>query len=403
MKKPPHVTRRKFLMGAGASVGALVGSAWWPRAARAAGDDPVLLVVQLRGGADGLNLLAPVGDPAYAALRPTIGLQESGVIALDGFFGLHPALGSLLPLHQAGELCWLHATGSHRVTRSHVDAQSDMERAAPGDPAIRDGWLNRYLDVLGGAESWRGITLGSAEVLALKGAAPSLAFTSIDDFVLDDASGRRAALSSMYDRASDSPLRSASRAAFDALTVVAGAERADPGLYPPGAFGEALADAAALVRSDLGVRVIAIDLGGWDHHAGEDEALAPVAGQLGSGIASLRADLGEDWSRTCVVVTSEFGRTAAENGSRGTDHGHGGLMFCAGGRVAGGRVLLADDAWPGLAPHQLHLGRDLAVTTDFRDVFAELLHRHMGVPLGSLAPVLPGHAVSLARLPGIFG
>jgi uncharacterized protein (DUF1501 family) len=403
MKKPLHVSRRRFLKGVGASVGALACSQVWPRIARAAGDDPVLVVVYLRGGADGLNLLAPVGDPAYAALRPNIGLPASGVIDLDGFFGLHPALGSLWPLHQAGEICWLHAVGSRHPTRSHLDAQDDMEHAAPGDPAIRDGWLNRYLHVLGGRESWRGITLGSAEVLALKGTSATLAFTSIDDFVLSDANGRQAAISSMYDRAAASPLQSASRAAFDALAIVAGADHANPGLYPPGAFGEALADAAALVRSDLGVRVIAIDLGGWDHHAGEDEALAPVAGQLGSGIASFRADLGSDWARTCVVVMTEFGRTAAENGSRGTDHGHGGSMFCAGGAVAGGRVLLAGDSWPGLAPHQLHEGRDLAVTTDFRDVFAELLHRHMGAPFGSLAPVFPGHALSLASLPGIFG
>jgi len=403
MKNALPITRRRFLKGATASVGALACTQLWPRVARAAGNDPVLVVVYLRGGADGLNLLVPAGDPAYAALRPNIGLSGAGVIDLDGFFGLHPALGSLLPLHQAGEVCWLHAVGSPHPTRSHFDAQDDMERAAPGDPQVTDGWLNRYLHVLGGAESWRGITLGSAEVLAMKGSSASLAFTSIDDFVLDDPSGRNAAIASMHRQAGTPVLQAASRAAFDALGVVAGADPANPSLYAPGPLGRSFADAAALVRSDLGVRVIAIDLGGWDHHADEDAALSPVAGQLGSGLASFRDDLGSDWSRTCVVVMTEFGRTAAENGSRGTDHGHGSMMLCAGGAVAGGRVLLADDAWPGLGPQQLHEGRDLAVTTDFRDVFAELLHRHMGAPLATLGSVFPGHTPTTAAMPGIFG
>jgi len=397
------ISRRGFLKGVAATAGAVAFAPLWPRPARAAGDDPVLVVVYLRGGADGLNLVVPAGDPAYATLRPNIGVPQEQLVALDGLFGLHPALGSLLPLWDDGELCFVHAAGSPHPTRSHFDAQDYMERAAPGDPFVEDGWLNRYLHVLGGAESWRGITLGSAEALALHGASPTLSFTSIGDFVLDEAAGRADAIASMYAGTASGPLRAASEAAFDALDVIGGVRPSDDVLYAPGPFGEALRDAAALVRADIGVRVIAVDLGGWDHHADEDEALAPVAGGLASGLASFRDDLGADWARTCVLVVTEFGRTAAENGSRGTDHGHGTLLACTGGGVAGGRVVLADDAWPGLAPDRLHEGRDLAVTTDFRDAFVEVLHRHMGVPLGSLGPVVPGHPVAAGRLPGLFG
>lgn len=403
MDERSRITRRAFLKGASATAGALAFASAWPRAARAAADDPVLVVVYLRGGADGLNLVVPAGDDAYFALRPRIHVPAAELIDLDGFFALHPALGSLLPLYDAGELCWLHAVGSPHETRSHFDAQDFMERAAPGDPFVRDGWLNRYLHVLGGAESWRGITIGSAETLSLAGPSPTLAFASIEEFVLDGAGGRAEAIAALYDRSSSEPLREAAGAAFDAIGVVAGIDRQSDAIYAPGAFGRALADAAALVRADVGVRVIAVDLGGWDHHADEDGALAPIAGQLASGLATLRDDLGPHWARTCVLVMTEFGRTAAENGSRGTDHGHGSFMACAGGAVAGGRVLLAGEAWPGLAPERLHEGRDLAVTTDFRDVFAEVLYRHMGAPLGSLGPVLPGHAIESARLPGIFG
>lgn len=401
---PMHtpLSRRQFLKGAAGTAGAVAFSVGWPRPAMAAGTDPVLVVVYLRGGADGLNLLVPGGDTAYASLRPNIAVPTSQLLDLDGFFGLNPALGSLMPLYQDGELCLLHAVGSPHPTRSHFDAQDFMERAAPGDPFVRDGWLNRYLHVLGGPESWRGISLGTAEVLALVGESPSLSFAGIDEFVLSDSGGRSEVIASMYAQAASATLRNAAGAAFDALDVVAGVDVTSNVLYPDGPFGAALADAAALIKADVGVRVIAIDLGGWDHHADENESLAPVAGQLASGLASLRADLGSDWSRTCVLAMTEFGRTAAENGTRGTDHGHGSLMACAGGSVSGGRVLLQGNAWPGLGSSQLHEGRDLVVTTDFRDVFAEVLFRHMGATLGSLAPVLPGHAVSLAALPGVF-
>ncbi len=150
------------------------------------------------------------------------------------------------------------------------------------------------------------------------------------------------------------------------------------------------------------MRIANLDVGGWDHHTGEDVDLPPLGAQLAAALATFRSDLGPDWGRTCVLVMTEFGRTAAENGNRGTDHGHGSVMACLGGGVAGGQVVLKDGIWPGLAVHQLFEKRDLAVTTDFRDVFAEVLHRHMGAGLAELGPVLPGHAISTASMVGVL-
>jgi uncharacterized protein (DUF1501 family) len=400
------ITRRQMLRagarGAAVTLGAMALPVGWSRPAHALPTDPLLAVIFLRGGADGLNLIVPADDPSYYSLRPNISVQAGDEIPLDGFFGMNASLGSLLPLYDDGELAIIHAAGSPDPTRSHFDAQDFMERGAPGNHQISEGWLNRTLGHLGTGQSWAGISLGPAEVLAMKGVAASLSFTSINDFVLDDPSERRGALTAMYAGTENGELRSAGASAFDALDVIGGIDTTSAVSYANGPFGAALADAAALLRADAGVRMVALDVGGWDHHEGEPEALAPVGGQLASGLATFRDDLGADWSRTCVLVMTEFGRTAAENGSRGTDHGHGSVMFAAGGAVAGGRVVLANDAWPGLAPGQLHEGRDLAVTTDYRDVFAEVLHRHMGVPLGAIGGILPGHSASLATLPGIF-
>jgi uncharacterized protein (DUF1501 family) len=394
--------RRHFLIGASATLGAFLGPAAWPRAAHAAGSEPVLVALYLRGGADGLNLVVPADDDAYYGLRPGIQVAPGDEIALDGFFGLHPALADLLPLFDAGDLAVLHAVGSPDDSRSHFDAQDFMERAAPGDFSVVDGWLNRYLAESSASDSWQGIAIGANGSLALRGAAPSLSFTSIEEFVLEDSTGRGLALASMYGQTSSEPLRAGGSAAFSALDVIGSVDATPRAVVPPGPLGSALADAAALVRADVGVRVVTVDFGGWDHHEGQAAALPPLATQLAGGLARLREDLGDDWARTCVLVMTEFGRTAAENGSAGTDHGRASAMLVAGGGVAGGRVLLRDDAWPGLSPSQLEDGRDLRVTTDFRDVFAEILHRHMGASFAQLAPVLPRHDVEAGRMPGLF-
>ncbi|MGH0031240.1 MAG: DUF1501 domain-containing protein [Myxococcota bacterium] len=393
--------RRRFLQS-GAALAAAVCVPGWPRLARGAGSDPVLVAVYLRGGADGLNLVVPADDPQYYALRPDIQVAPGDEIALDGFFGLNPQLGDLLPLYQDGELAFVHACGSTDGSRSHFDAQDFMERAAPGDPAVTDGWLNRTLAVQGVSDSWGGISFGAGTALALQGDNPSLAMTSITDFALIGSPLQRATLESLFTGADPQDLERAAGEGFAALDVIGAVAPGDAGLYPPGPYGAALADAAALVRADVGVKLVTVDLGGWDHHEGEVDELAGVGPSLAAGLAALRSDLGADWQRTTVLVMTEFGRTAAQNGSFGTDHGHGTVMLAAGGGVAGGQVI-TNGGWPGLGAGQLFEGRDLAVTTDFRDVFAEVLHRHLGVAVGAMAPILPGHDVQTGNFPGLFG
>lgn len=396
------VNRRQFLKGAGAAVTAFLLPPGLARVARADGSDPVLVVIYLRGAADGLNVVVPHGDADYYTLRPNIQVAPGNEIDLDGFFGLNPAFGALHTPYLDGDLCLIHAAGSPNGTRSHFDAQDFMERAAPDDPLVGDGWLNRCLASLGASDSWAGISLGPAKALALVGAAPSLAFSSIEDFALLGPEGRRAALEAMYQSASPVELEDASQQAFSAIDVIATVETGTEVVYPPGPYGAALADAAALIKANIGVRVVAIDIGGWDHHEGENNQMPGVGGSLAAGLAAFRSDLGGDLSRTCTLTMTEFGRTAAENGTGGTDHGHGSFMAAMGGGVVGGRVLLRDASWPGLGPGDLFEGRDLEVTTDFRDVFAEVLNQHMGLSLGSLAPVLPNHVVDAGNFPGLF-
>lgn len=394
------ISRRDFLKGSGAALTAFLVPTVLPRFARAAGTEPVLVVVYQRGAADGLNIVVPAGDPAYYTLRPTIQVAAGAELALDGFFGLNPAFGALLPLYQAQELAVVHAVGSPHGTRSHFDAQDFMERAAPGNPLIGDGWLNRYLAAIGSTQAWEGVSISHAKVLAMAGAAPSLAFPSIEEFELLGPEGRRTVLEGLYASATPAELAGAGDEAFEALDVIGTVPTATSVAYPPGELSSALRDAAALVKADIGVRVITINsTAHWDHHEGTAGHMAMVGPEIAGALAAFRIDLGADFARTCTLTMTEFGRTAAENGTAGTDHGHGSVMFAMGGGVAGGQVL---GSWPGLGPAQLFEGRDLEVTTDFRDVFAEVLHAHMGLPLGSMAPVLPDHTVSVANFPGLL-
>jgi uncharacterized protein (DUF1501 family) len=392
------ITRRRFLQGSGALATAflLPGT---PRLARAAAGNAVLVAVYLRGGADGLHLVAPIEDPAYYELRPDVRVKYGTALYVDDFYAFHPALAPLVPLFFEGDLAVVHAVGGTPGLRSHFEAQDRMERAASGELRVEDGWLNRALVALAAGEPWAGITLGPATALALSGSSPSLALGTLAE--LDkDPSARQSALRSMY-LAAPEPLARAATEAFESLDALAAVGAPHASLYPPSAFGAALADAAALIRADLGVRVVVVDFDGWDHHQSAEGLMARLAPELAGGLAAFRADLGAHWSRTCVLVMSEFGRAVKQNGSFGTDHGSGGVMFAAGAGVRGGRVLTRN-GWPGLAPANLFEGRDLAVTTDYRDVFAELLHRHMGLPLAALPAVLPGHAVAPSEFPGLF-
>ncbi len=365
--------------------------------------DPVLVVLYLRGGADGLNLVVPHGDPFYYSARPTVQVPPGDELDLDGFFGLNPALSDLLPLYQGGELAIIHAVGSPDPTRSHFDAQDFMEKAAPGDKAITDGWLNRYLAELRSGDALTGISLRGTKVKAMLGPAPALAFSSIDGFSFTGAYQleRRAAFETRYELMAETLLGSSVQDAFTAIDTIADVPTDTDVIYPQGsALGRALKDAAALIKAQIGVRVIAIDLGGWDHHTSEIQRMETVGGDLAASLAAFHGDLATHANRTLTLCMTEFGRRVAQNGGGGTDHGHGGIMLACGGGIAGGRVITKDDQWPGLAPENLFMGQDLAATTDFRDVFAEVLSRHMG--LANVDPVFPDYSPDPANVPGLY-
>jgi uncharacterized protein (DUF1501 family) len=373
-----------------------------------------LIAIFQRGAVDGLSMVVPFGEADYYRARPSIALPRPGggidaALDLDGFFGLNPRLAPLAPLWQAGTLAIVHACGSPDSTRSHFDAQDYMETATPGVKSTSDGWLNRYLQAQREQEQtpFRAVALTSQLPRALQGAAPALAVRQLDQFGIRGGGANQVALSfeQQYAAAADQVLNGAGREAFDAMTML---QRTDPSRYRPergadyprSAFGQALQQIAQLAKADVGLEVAFADLGGWDTHVNQGAAQGQLAARLDDfsrGIAALVTDLGDRMADTVVLTMSEFGRAVNENGNRGTDHGHGNAMFVIGGDVKGGRVY---GRWPGLALDQRYDQRDLAVTTDFRDVFAEIVVRHLGV--ADAAPIFPGHTVDASRFPGIL-
>lgn len=391
------LSRRDLLRaaGAGAASLALGGALPAPLGAVLRADEPrpggppALVVVFLRGGLDALNTVIPYADPRYRELRPTIAVAAEagddgpGVVRLDDTFGLHPALAGLEPLWRARRLACVLATGSPHPTRSHFDAQDFMEYAAPGLRTVREGWLNRWLQATRGGGELRAVAMQGLLPRALRGSHPVLAIPEAKllaraDRVLDlfeDVYGAG------EPAAADDAVVGAGRETVAALrryTSIVEAAAARETSYPTGRLGQRLRDVASLLHADVGLQVAALDVQGWDHHAGEggvDGTLAAMLRELGDGLAAFAADLGPRLERTLVLVLSEFGRTARENGNRGTDHGHGGLALLLGGAVKGGRV---HGRWDGLDDRALYMGRDLPVTTDFRDVMAAALRGHLG-------------------------
>lgn len=353
------LTRRRFVgMSAGLMASALAPS-WLPGVVHADSGESardVIVTLFLRGGADGLSMVVPHGDPSYYELRPTLAVPPPDSSArgrvgdLDGFFGLAPAFEPLRHAWDDGALLLVHACGLDGASRSHFEAMRSVEMGGRGSAPVREtGWLGRHLRVTapvvaGGAPRAVGIGYGLQRTLA---GAP-------------------------FERGAGT-VELLRRIGFGSYRPAGGA------VYPEDELGYALRSAAALIRAEVGVEAVAIDIGGWDTH----ELQAPLDGHMhylmssfAGALAAFHADLaaaGVD--RVSLVAMSEFGREARENGSLGTDHGHGGLMLALGSGIAGGRVL-AD--WPGLAPEDLHEGRDLAITTDYRDVLAEILERRAG-------------------------
>jgi uncharacterized protein (DUF1501 family) len=393
-----------------------VGSAplWLERAAFAA-DAPhqrrkTLVTIFQRGAADGLNIVVPYGEKRYYDLRPAISLPrpvESAVgdcaIDLDGFFGLHPALAPLKPLWDRKELAVIHAAGSPDPTRSHFDAQDYMESGTPGIKGTADGWLNRALPAENTkASPARAVSLGPVLARAVSGANSAVALESLSNFTIRDAAVSKA-LQSMYGSTHDQILGGTGRETFEAVALLKSVQDtpyqpAGGAVYPRGRFGDSLRQIAQLIKADVGVEVAFADMGGWDHHVNETGPkastgqLATRLAEFGSALAAFYQDLGARTADVLLVTMSEFGRTAAENGNRGTDHGHANAMFVMGGSVKGGVVY---GKWPGLEAHQLYEQRDLAVTTDFRDVLGEAVYAHLGNR--SLKTVFPSYEGSPQR------
>jgi uncharacterized protein (DUF1501 family) len=378
----------------------------------------LLIVVFQRGAVDGLNMVVPFGEADYYRARPNIAIAKpgsaDGAIDLNGFFGLHPRMSSLKPLWDHGQLAIVHATGSHDTTRSHFDAQDYMESATPGVKSTKDGWLNRYLSGTGsrepgtgGSSPLRGIAITKQMPRSLQGTAPALAIGSTEDFTVADMSARTS-FEELYAAAQqDNALRGTAGEAFDAMRTLAkktaGQYRpANGAVYPRSPFGQAMQEIARLAKSDVGLEIAFTESTQWDHHVNEGAATGQIANRLDDfsrGIAALAQDLGDRMADTVILTMSEFGRAVAENGSRGTDHGHGNAMFVIGGSVKGGKVY---GKWPGLAVNDRHEGRDLAVTTDFRDVFGEVVTTHLGASAATAAKVFPGYALEARRFPGVI-
>jgi uncharacterized protein (DUF1501 family) len=414
------VTRRAFMRDGAV---ALVTLGFAPRflartvdAAAGPARRKALVAIFQRGAVDGLNVVVPYGEAAYYQARPAIAVPRPGAgggadpaIDLDGFFGLHPRLAPLEPFYRRGHLAAVHACGSPDPTRSHFDAQDFMESGTPGVKSTGDGWLNRVIQASPDREAaaFRAVAVSPQLPRALLGRAPALALGPIAQFgVRGGSPALAAAFEQEYAAAADPRLRATGREAFEAVrTLKAASLRAyQPAAgadYPRSPFGDALREIAQLVKSDVGLQVAFAEVGGWDTHVNQGASSGQLANRLDDfarGLAALATDLDDRFGDVVIVTMSEFGRTVRQNGNVGTDHGHGNAMFVLGGEVRGGRVA---GRWPGLGPGQLYEGRDLAVTTDFRDVFSELAERHLGVP--DAGAIFPGYRVDRARFAGLLG
>ncbi|HVG32790.1 MAG TPA: DUF1501 domain-containing protein [Pyrinomonadaceae bacterium] len=375
-----------------------------------------LVTIFQRGAVDGLNMVVPFGERAYYELRPSLAIPkpQSGnteaAIDLDGFFGLHPALAPMKPLWEAKRLAIVEAVGSPDNTRSHFDAQDYMESGTPGRKSTEDGWLNRLLQKKEevGASPFRAVSMTQNMPRALQGRAPALAMTSLSDFTI--RAGRysqsvQGGFEALYDQGVADVLSGTGRETFEAVDFL---KRVNPAQYKPEngaqyprtAYGNSLLQIAQLIKAGVGLEVAFTESGGWDTHVNQGNARGQLAIRLqefGAGLAALVRDLGTRMDDVVVLTMSEFGRTARENGNRGTDHGHANAMFVIGNSVRGGRVY---GEWPGLRSDQLYEGRDLALTTDFRDVFGELAQKHLGS--NNLQAIFPGYQSSTRKFRGVI-
>ncbi len=392
------MNRRDFLGLSASATLVPLGRAVW--AATAGGGPKRLIVIFLRGAVDGLNVVVPYGERAYYDARPTIAIgrpgTDQGALPLDGRFGLHPALVGLLPLWNDKKLAFVHAAGSPDPTRSHFDAQLFIENGTPGQSYTPDGWMNRLLAALpephGPTDA---VSVGSTLPRILEGRLP-VANLPLGPDAAKPLPIDRPEISRFFDQlySGNDPLSEAYRQGRAARAELIGdlaseMRQADNGAPPASGFPAEASRLAHLIGQDEHIRLAFASLGGWDTHVNQGKAQGQLANHLrplGDGLAALVKGLGTGWNDTVVVVLSEFGRTVHENGNAGTDHGHGNVISVLGGDVRGGRVY---GDWPGLATAQLYQRRDLAVTTDYRNVLAVILERHFRLADRELAQIFP--------------
>jgi uncharacterized protein (DUF1501 family) len=407
--------RREFLKSAltASAVLFLTENGW---AAKAIGDEKSkkrLVVIFLRGAVDGLNVVVPYSESAYYSSRPTIAIprpnENGGVLALDNHFGLHPALSPVMPLWEQKTLAFVHASGSPDSSRSHFDAQDYMETATPGAKTTPDGWLNRLLEVLPGTHSaTEGISVGPTLPRILSGKVATTNFT------LNQAATRttpldRPEIQSAFDRlyTGNDPLSVAYREGQSARKAILAQlteemQIADRGAPSPVGFAGEAQKLGRLIARDSTIKVAFVALGGWDTHINQGSSTGQLANRLkglGETVSALAQGLGSAYSDTAIIVMSEFGRTAHENGNTGTDHGHGNVMWVAGGNVAGGKIY---GQWPGISGNELYEGRDLAITTDFRQVISTVLEAQFGLTSTQLSKVIPNAPRANQELRGLI-
>jgi uncharacterized protein (DUF1501 family) len=418
------ITRRAFMKnGALAVVGAAAVPSFLTRsvfaeATTAQAQGKKLVVIFQRGAADGLNIVVPYREKTYYDLRPSISIPQNQVLDLDGFFGLHPAMQPIKPLWDSGHLAIVHACGSPDPSRSHFDAQDFMESGTPGIKSTADGWLNRALAVENagcrdrscrGQHPFRAVALGSQLPRTLEGKIPAVAIDSLKSFNVGgqnpSAAPIAASFESMYDESVNAVLHGTASETFEAVKMLKAADPAQyvPAAganYPNGQFGQSMKQIAQLLKANLGVEAAFADIGGWDTHQNQGNINGQLANRLkefSESLAAFWTDVGDDAQNITLVTMSEFGRTVHQNGTGGTDHGHANVMFVLGGSVAGQKVY---GKWPGMGKHQLYEERDLAITTDFRQVLGETAYRTLSSK--NLETVFPSSDIEINKFLNII-
>jgi uncharacterized protein (DUF1501 family) len=406
-----ELSRRQFVGAAMGASAAVFFPAWLPKVVMAkhyASTRDVIVSVFMRGGADGLSLCAPFADANYYASRTTIAIPQPDAasankgINLDGFFMFPQAMGGLVPAFQLDDLLVVHATGQLNVSRSHFDAQRYMEVGKPVDPTLVSGWLGRHLasvPPLKAGAPLRAIGVANGLQKTLVGGPQTLPIADPANYSIGGAAAtqaqRLAFMKADYATA-DEPIHSSALDATNTVTLLKSVnftayKPANSAVYPTSAFGRALRSVAALIKSDVGIEAAQVDVGGWDTHSAQDPvnptgSMARTMQDFSNALGAFYADIIATGYSVTVVAVSEFGRNVRENGSNGTDHGRGTVMFAMGKGIVGGKVLTKN--WPGLAKENLESGQDLKVTVDYKDILAEIVERRLGN--SNLGFVFPG-------------